>query len=39
MGRECIQNLVGKHEGKRLLDILRRRRKYNIRMDLRDVRW
>jgi hypothetical protein len=37
--QRCIQVLVRKHEGKRIL--LRRRRRWrdDIKMDLKDMRW
>jgi hypothetical protein len=34
----CIQGIDGKPEGKRLLERTRRRRKDDIKMDLREVR-
>jgi len=36
---KCIQYLVGKHEGKILLEGSRRRWEDNIRMDLRKTGW
>jgi len=37
VGERCIQGLMGKPEGKRLLVKPRRRWKYNIKMDLQEV--
>jgi hypothetical protein len=36
-GEECIQNLVGRPEGRRALGRSRRRWEDNIKMDLREI--
>jgi len=35
----CIQDLVGKSEGKRPFGKTRSRKKYNVKMDLKKVGW
>jgi hypothetical protein len=38
-GERCIQDFVGRPEGRRPLEIPRRRWEDNIKMDLQEVEW